>query len=208
MTQNRNLAECGTSRIFGCRFSLYVMSDRFAEVILGALKETDTSKVWMETDDVSTCIRGRQSHVFDVTKAIFVKAASTGDHVSLNGTFSVGCPGDTAGDVYMSEDDVLMNEDSIRGAGIATACQFALYPMGVGHYMDLIYAGCKPAQEMGVFTGGIHYASRLDGSADEVFAALYQAFDVVQKEASHTLLTFNLSANSPSRSRPREVGAE
>ncbi len=189
---------CGTSRIVGCRFSLYVMSDRFVEVILGVLKEVDTSKVWVQTDDVSTCIRGRQAHVFDVTKAIYVKAALSGLHVSLNGTYSIGCPGDSEGDAYMIEDDVPMNEDAIRGANVRTACQFALYPLSASNYIDLIYAGCRPAQELGTFSGGVHYASRLDGSADDVFASLRGAFDVVQKESSHTILTFNLSANSPS----------
>lgn len=193
-------ASCGTSRIVGCRFSLYVMSDRFVDVILGALRETDTSKVWMKTDDVSTCIRGRQSHVFDVTKAIFVKAARSGHHVSLNGTFSVGCPGDSEGDVYEFEDDNVLNERHIQNAGIRTACQFALYPLGTSDYMDLIYAGCEPAKKMGTFTGGIHYASRLDGNADTVFASLQQAFDVVRQQCSHTVLTFNLSANSPTKS--------
>jgi len=192
---------CGTSRIVGCRFSLYVMSDRFVEIILGVLNEVDTSKVWVKTDDVSTCIRGRQTHVFDVTKAIYVKAALSGLHVSLNGTYSIGCPGDSEGDVYMIEDDVPMNEEAIRGANVRTACQFALYPLSASNYMDLIYAGCRPAQERGTFSGGVHYASRLDGSADDVFASLSEAFDVVQKESSHTVLTFNLSANSPSKNK-------
>ena len=44
--------ECGTERIAGCQFNLSVMSDDFAEVILGALDQVDTSKVWKETDDV------------------------------------------------------------------------------------------------------------------------------------------------------------
>lgn len=192
-------AACGTSRIVGCRFSLYVMSDRFIDVILGALKEVDSTKVWMKTDDVSTCIRGRQSHVFDVVKAIYVKAAQTGLHVSLNGTFSIGCPGDTEGDTYMSEDDVVRNEPSIAGAKLDTACQFALYPLSLPDYMDAIYAGCRPAQENGTFAGGVHYASRLEGNVHDVFNALAQGFDLVQQQSSHTVMTVNFSANSPSR---------
>jgi uncharacterized protein YqgV (UPF0045/DUF77 family) len=57
---------CGTSEITGARFSIYPMSDRFVDIIKSALEEVDTSKVWMETDDVSTCVRGRSEHVFDV----------------------------------------------------------------------------------------------------------------------------------------------
>jgi len=202
-TQN---AVCGTSRIVGCRFSLYVMSDRFAQVILGTLKEVDSSKVWMKTDNISTCMRGRQSHVFDVVKAIFVKAAQTGLHVSLNGTFSIGCPGDTEGDTYMSEDDVVLNEASIAGAKLDTACQFALYPLSLTDYMDTIFAGCRPAQENGTFAGGVHYASQLDGNVHDVFDALAQGFEIVQLQSSHTVMTVNLSANSPSRQMKRTEG--
>jgi uncharacterized protein YqgV (UPF0045/DUF77 family) len=121
---------CGTSRIVGCRFSLYPMSDQFVNIITGALKETDTSKVWMETDDVSTCVRGRESHVFDVVKAIYTYAAQSGEHVVFNGTFSIGCPGDTEGDVYMTEDDERMNQEAVNLIELESACQFALYPMG------------------------------------------------------------------------------
>lgn len=51
--------QCGTSRIAGCQFTLYPMSDKFVDIILSALDEVDTSKVWKDTDDVSTCIRGK-----------------------------------------------------------------------------------------------------------------------------------------------------
>lgn len=105
---------CGTSEITGCRFSIYPMTDRFVDVILSALKEVDTSKVWMETDDVSTCVRGRSIHVFDVVKAIYLEAVKHGDHVVFNGTFSNGCPGDTAGDAYLAENEDRANEKISR----------------------------------------------------------------------------------------------
>ncbi len=54
-------AMCGTGQIAGCRFTLYPMSDRFVELILGALEATDLSKVWSKTDEVSTCVRARRS---------------------------------------------------------------------------------------------------------------------------------------------------
>ena len=62
--------QCGLSPIVGFRFSLHPMTNDFISVIKGALQETDTSNVWMHTDDVSTVIRGKQVHVFNVAKAI------------------------------------------------------------------------------------------------------------------------------------------
>src|SRR5690606_10045287 len=74
---------CGTGRIAGCQFSLHAMSDQFVNIVLSTLEEVDTSKVWMETDDISTCIRGKMVHVFDVVKAVCLHAAKTGKHVAM-----------------------------------------------------------------------------------------------------------------------------
>lgn len=192
---------CGTSRIVGCRFSVYPMTDNFVEVIKGALEEVDTSKVWQHTDDISTCIRGRSEHVFDVAKAIFIHAAKTGVHVVFNGTFSIGCPGDSDADTYMSEDDVRLNESVSNKERVEVATQFALYPMNNPDYMQIIAEQCAVAQEQGTFTKGVHYASRLDGDANAVFQTLEEAFvnTSKSKEQSHVTMTAIISANSPSK---------
>ncbi len=49
-----------SQEITGCRFSLSPMTDRFVEVILGAIEKVDTSKVWKATDKLSTVYRGKQ----------------------------------------------------------------------------------------------------------------------------------------------------
>jgi len=190
---------CGTSRIVGFRFSLYPMSDQFIDVIKSVLEETDTTKVWMQTDDISTCIRGRMEHVFDVAKAVYLHAAKTELHVVLNGTFSIGCPGDSAGDTYMSEDDERNNEERLSDLHIGAPTQFALYPMNEENYMSLIADVVEIAKEKGTFSGGVHYASRLDGDAHDVFATLEEAFRSTQEKVSHVTMTVNISANSPSR---------
>ncbi len=191
---------CVNSRIVGCIFSLYAMSDRFVEIIMDALKDTNKSKVWMETDDVSTCVRGLESHVFDVVKTIFVHAAKSGEHVVLSGTFTIGCPGDTEGDVYMSEDDVRMNKKTVNQMEFDAACQFALYPMGTPDYMGVIYKQVEQIKVQGLETSMIHYASRLDGNVHTIFTALEQAFHHSQTtESSHLVMTAVISANSPSK---------
>ncbi|UTR13691.1 Ykof family thiamine-binding protein [Salipaludibacillus sp. LMS25] len=191
---------CGTSRIVGCRFSVYPMTDNFVEVIKGALDEVDMSKVWKHTDDVSTCIRGRSEHVFDVVKAIFIHAAKTGVHVAFNGTFSIGCPGDSEGDTYMSEDNRRMNEEKSQAEKVTAASQFALYPMNNPDYMQIIADQVQIAEKHGTFTKGVHYASRLDGDANDVFQTLEEAFKNTSNTAdkSHVTMTVAISANSPS----------
>src|SRR5690625_709405 len=101
--------QCGRSKIAGASFTLSPMCDDFVNIILGTLEKVDSSKVWMKTDDVSTTVRGKLVHVFNVTKAVCTYAAKTGEHVSFQATFSVGCPGDTETDAYMELDDVPSN---------------------------------------------------------------------------------------------------
>src|SRR5699024_12700300 len=83
---------CRTSEIAAASFTLSPMSDDFVEVIESTLCAVNTSKVWLETDDVSTTIRGKLIHVFDVTKAICLQAAKSGEHVSFQATYSLCCP--------------------------------------------------------------------------------------------------------------------
>src|SRR5690625_5324264 len=85
------------------------MSDDFVEVIESTLSAVNTSKVWLETDDVSTTIRGKLIHVFDVTKAICLQAAKSGEHVSFQATYSLGCQGDTEADAYLASDVIPNN---------------------------------------------------------------------------------------------------
>lgn len=190
---------CGTSPIIGLRFSLHPMADNFVEIIKGALSKADTSNVWMHTDDVSTVMRGKEIHVFDTVKAIVCHAAQTGAHVAFNGTFSVGCPGDTAGDVYLEKDDVQLNEPLVKDLRQYVSSQFALYPMNNPDYMSVIFKEVERAKEQGVFNTSMHYASGLHGDIHEVFAFLEEAFSEARSaEHHHLVMTVNMSINSPS----------
>lgn len=87
------------------------MCDNFVEVILNSIEATDTSNVWMKTDDVTTTIRGKAVHVFDVSRAIFMHAAKTGEHIAFNATYSIGCPGDSEGNTMTTKDNVPDNSE-------------------------------------------------------------------------------------------------
>lgn len=187
-----------TDRIAGCQFNLSVMSDDFRDVILSALDKVDTKKVWKETDDVSTCVRGKLDHVFDVVKAIYLHATDTGKHVEMSGTFSIGCPGDSAGHAYMEVSDDRLNETTSADISEKAGCKFALYPMNTDNYMDVIYEQIDLTKESGVEVSPTHYATRLDGEVNDIFRTLETSFTKVQDVVSHTTMTFTISANSPS----------
>ncbi|MBP2077021.1 YkoF family thiamine/hydroxymethylpyrimidine-binding protein [Oceanobacillus polygoni] len=189
---------CTKSDIAGASFSIHPMSDQFVEIIKGALEEADTTKVHMDTDDVTTTVRGKLIHVFDVTKAIFVHAAKTGKHVAFEATYSLGCPGDSKGEAYMAEDEIPLNAELVKDIKQPVAAKFSLYPLGGGNYMDVIYSQIE-AMKQHVTVSHAHYATRLDGEAIAIFGGLEQVFKAtVEGGSSHTVMTVSISANSPS----------
>ncbi|MED1172711.1 YkoF family thiamine/hydroxymethylpyrimidine-binding protein [Bacillus inaquosorum] len=195
---------CGTSRIAGFRFSLYPMTDDFISVIKSALKKTDTSKVWTKTDHISTVLRGSIDHVFDAAKAIYLYTANSEKHIVMNGTFSIGCPGDTQGDTYLSADGKRVNEDAVGSLNAEAPCQFALYPMNEPDYMGLIIEAVDIAKAEDTFVQGAHYASELDGDAHDVFRTLEAVFRMAEQQTNHVTMTVNVSANSPSRKNRKQ----
>ncbi|MYL48232.1 thiamine-binding protein [Halobacillus litoralis] len=195
---------CGTSRIAGCSFSVHPMADKFVDYIKASLNEVDSSKVWMKTDDVTTTVRGRMEHVFDVTEAILLHIAKTGVHVAFQGTFSIGCPGDSSGDVHMDESEERLNKPQSKGIEQRIAAKFSLYPMGGGDYMDTIYRQIEAMKEKGVEVTPAHYSTRLDGETSDIFTGLEDVFRETEASgSSHTVMTVTVSANSPSHKGER-----
>lgn len=188
---------CGTTRdITGCRFSLSVMSDNYVPMIIGAVKNVDTKKVWSVTDKLSTIYRGKRVHVVDCVKACFTNVHDDKTHITLEAAFSKGCPGDIDDDSYLSEDDLLLNNTSKRFPVIS---KIAFYPLGVENYMEHIAYVVNLAIEKGLYTNSSHYATLLEGDINEIFEYLNQVMIYSEKNISHYVLQVTLSVNSPTK---------
>ncbi|HLS59721.1 MAG TPA: YkoF family thiamine/hydroxymethylpyrimidine-binding protein [Virgibacillus sp.] len=189
---------CHHTPIVGASFTVSAMSNHFVDIIMNALNTVDSSKVWMETDDVTTTIRGKSMHIFDVTRAIFLHAAATGEHIAFQATYSVGCPGDSEADVYLAEDDHPVNKSKVEALKQDIAAKFSLYPLGDGDYMKTIYEQIEAMKEE-ITVSAAHYSTRLRGDAQLIFKNLERAFnETVDAGSSHTVMTVSISANSPS----------
>src|SRR5699024_9498856 len=150
----------------------------------------------MQTDDVTTTVRGKMVHVFDVTKAIMIHAAERGIHVAFQATYSFGCLGDSAGDVYLSEDYNLANLEVTVSENQYAVAKFSLYSLGGGDYMDIIYEKIDVMKEY-VSVKPAHYSTKLEGDVVHIFNGLEKVFQAtVNSGSSHTVMTVSVSVNS------------
>ena len=203
---------------FGARFSLYPMSDRFVPIILHAIEGLKESGLEVETDDVSTFLGGPPDAVFGALQQAFARAAESGEHVVMTVLFSYGCPGETvclapeggtqiaagpSGAVRREPEtqvDATSSGDVAgrEGTAVRVAGQWSLYPLGVPHYMDVIYREIDRTKTAGVFTRGQHFVSRLDGDLGAVLGAIRRGFLAACESTGHVVAHATLSANSPS----------
>ena len=191
--------------MIGVRFSLYPMRDDFVPLILSAVKDLDRLGVEVDVDDVSTCLLGEEPNLFEALRVAFGRAACSGAHVVLNATFSAGCPGEPEGDVCVpraydgpSGGEEGWSDEAYRLPETVSA-QFALYPLGLGGYMDAIYSEIERAKQAGVVrVVGRHFCTHLYGPGGAVFDVVRRAFAETRSQATHSVMTLTLSANSPS----------
>lgn len=185
--------------ISGCRFTLYPMCNNFIDIILGGLERVDTSAVWSETDALSTVYRGKLDYVMDAVSALFASAWTEGVHMAIEGQVSKGCPGDVSGDSKLTYEGEAPNHAIVEAATQPCLCKLALYPMGVGDYIDDIARVWRMAEGRGLNPQTIHYATRIEGSIHDVFAYLTDVCKLMEASESvhHYVLHFTINVNSP-----------
>ncbi|OJF94663.1 YkoF family thiamine/hydroxymethylpyrimidine-binding protein [Alkalibacterium sp. 20] len=186
-----------TMEITGARFNLSPMSDDFETIILDAIKQVDLSKVWSETDHISTVYRGKEEAVFDALKAAYVFAYRKGVHMTLEATVSKGCPGDSDSDYTLALDDPKINREESEAIDFSVIGKFALYPMGSDDYMATIAEVVNEGIERGVVTGSGHYGTNLGGNVQDVFDYLEYVSNTVGKEVSHYVSQITLHCSVP-----------
>lgn len=190
--------ESRNKTIAGASFSLYPMSDDFVDIIKGSIHNTDVSKVWMKTDDVTTTVSGKVVHIFDVTKSILIDAAKTDKHVGFQATYSFGCSAKIKEAAFLSEDDTPVNQRGIADNNRYAAAKFSLYPLGEGNYMDIIHEQIDKMKNYVTVTTA-HYSTKLEGSLGNIFTGLEQTFQAtMDKGVNHFVMTVSISVNSPS----------
>jgi hypothetical protein len=147
---------------------------------------------------------GAPEAIFGALEQCFLNAAANAEHVVLNATFSRGCPGEPDDPLCTPESPAARGEATVDPAmvapsGVQVAAQFALYPLGIDHYMQVIYQEIEATKQAGTFGRGKNFCTRLDGDASRVFATLRAAFERAAQEAGHVVITATVSKGSPTR---------
>lgn len=190
---------CGASQdITGCRFSIAPMSDRYVDILINGISKVDTSKIWSETDKLSTVYRGKRVHVLDGVKACFMNCYDANIHMTLEATFSKGCPGDNDGDSYLAADDSLVNEPMLSHQHFSVSSKISFYPLGTEDYMKHIAYVVNLAIKKGLYKKSAHYVSILEGDVHELFEYFNEVLAYSEAFLSHYVLQVTLSVNSPS----------
>ena len=185
--------------ITGCRFTLAPMCGDYVDVILGAVAKTDTSKVWKQTDKLSTVYRGKACHVEDAVKACFIHGFREGTHMTMEATYSKGCPGDTEADSMMECDDLLCNETAVAGVHFPVCCKISLYPMGRSDYMEHIAHIVNHAIDLGIYERSTHYCTILSCDVQELFSYITDVNKYCAQNIRHYIFEVTVSVNSPTK---------
>ncbi|WP_404436181.1 Ykof family thiamine-binding protein [Microbacterium aerolatum] len=189
----------------GARLTIAVMSDRYADIILGALAAADTADLIVETGDVSTFLGGDETALLrcltDVTSAI----AGTRAHASISILLSRGCPGEVECALPGGAGPRAVEPPTGRDTGRYASAEWALYPLadevtaGVepDHMRD-IHAAIDLSKDNGTFRGSAHFVTRLEGDAGRILETVVAGWTLVGRSVQHVTSHLTLSLNSPS----------
>lgn len=181
---------------FGARFSLYPMTDRYIEIILGALEKTDTSAVYSFTDAVSTVYRGPAESVLDALRGLFTNAYDESVHMAMEGDIYPFVPEDIEiPQSFISEPNTLVTADFPVKCKLALAIPDRTVDEGLEYItsfhsdMDLIFSGLSVER--------IPYGVKIEGYVSELFSFLRLLLERTQTDGISAVLHFTVNCNSP-----------
>jgi uncharacterized protein YqgV (UPF0045/DUF77 family) len=191
----------------GARLTLAVMADNYADVILAALDQADSTGLDVQTGKVSTYLTGAEQDVLRYLSQVIAAAGRTGAHISASVLLSRGCPGGVSCEIPAGGAALYSEIPELEPTGIEAAADWALYPLADGgtggasaDHMRDIYAAIDYAKSTGVAVQAEHFVTRLDGDVAQVLQTIAAGWILVGRSVQHVTTHATLSINSPSAS--------
>ena len=191
----------------GARVTVAVMADNFVDVILGALRDVDSTGLAIETTDVSTLIQGGEADLLRYLTDLGSAVAASGHHAVMNVLLTRGCPGETKCALPGDAGPRAVETPVGRETGQYATADWVLYPLadsagnGETDHMRDIMAAIEYAQERQVFDGEQHFASRLAGDFGTLMEVAVGAWTLAGRNVQHVTSHLTFSLNSPTHPR-------
>lgn len=194
----------------GARVSLHPMSDRYIEIILGALADAEPARDRLDarTGVVSTFVGGAEDDLLRYLSTLIGAAAlrADGEHLAASVLLSRGCPGEVTCDLRSGPwaSDASLATDA---TGVEAVAEWSLYPLldadpsdGVAaDHMIPIMAAIDQAKRAGLYDGSDHYVTRLRGDVADILTLVMTAWRGVGGAVQHVTSHLSFSINSPTQ---------
>lgn len=184
----------------GARITLSVMSDDYVRVITQAISAVDTGGLEVDTDKVSTFVRGSEQRIATYLRDLVAAAAQEGHHLVATLLLSRGCPGEVCG--AMPQTRVATPE--LAPTGLHVQAQWSLYPLldggasPVSDHLAPVWAAIERARERGTFVRAEHFVTTLAGDLADVLSTVVDTWLAAGEAVPHVVTHVTLSVNSPS----------
>lgn len=187
----------------GARITLAVMADDYVALITEALASTDSTGLLIDTDRVSTFVRGDEQRIAEYLRDLIAAASASGHHLVAQLLLSRGCPGEVCGAVPPPALDGVRLEPT----GVPVQAQWSLYPLvdaggpapadGSDHLAP-VWAAIEQARQDRTFLRGEHFVTTLAGDLADVLSTVFATWLVAGATVPHVATHLTIGVHSPS----------
>lgn len=170
-----------------CRFSLAVMADDYAAMILKALSAVDTVGIQASTDLLSTTYIGTVADVFAKLQEIFAVVNDGETHITLEATLS---PTTISQEMTNSNEFVTTKSFVVHG-------KIACYSLQNVNHHEQVAQIVELAKLVDIFDRNALHGCEFHGDINDLFKFFTASYHYVDEYSSDFVIQISLSVNSP-----------
>lgn len=196
------ITQAATSGV-GARITVAVMADDYVRLITQALAAVNREGLQLDTDKISTFVRGSEQRLAEYLRDLIAAVAASGHHVVAHLMLSRGCPGEVCGAVPPPA----LSSVRLDPSGVAVQAQWSLYPLadagapapedGSDHLAP-VWAAIEQARHDATFLRAEHFVTTLAGDLSDVLRTVFATWLAAGSAVPHTVTHLTVGVHSPS----------